>query len=309
MINYYKSLGGYYQISQPANGCWINVVNPSDHEIESITAQFSIPEDIVKDILDVEERPRIEYDEHWTLIITRIPIQGNGNLPFFTVPLGIFITTEHTISICLQENEILPSVEPSLYRGQKEAVKDVVNFVLNLFYKSGTIYMLYLKQIYQQLQATEAQLEQDVRNEHLKSLLKIEKSLVYFITALKGNEIVLLKFKNTRLIQLSESNEDLLEDATIEIKQALEMSEVYSNIQHSMRDTFSSVISNNLNLVMKQLTGISIILMIPTLVASFFGMNVINYLEKSQYAILYIIFGSAVFSYLGYLIFRRKEWF
>jgi magnesium transporter len=310
MIRFYKSLGGYFEISEPEKGCWVNVVNPSVKEISSLKESFKIPDDIFKDILDIDERPRIEFDDDWSLIIIRVPVQSqNNNVPFYTVPLGIFMTDNHTITICNNENEVLPSHEPSLYRGQYRNVGDTTNFILSLFNKSATIYLRYLKQINQQTSLIEKDLDKSIRNEHLNRLLKMEKCLVYFITSLKGNEIVLLRYKNSRRLVLNEVNEDLLEDATIENKQALEMAEVYSNIQSGMMETFASVISNNLNGVMKQLTSISIILMIPTLIASIYGMNVINYMEHMKYAFPIILVGSAVLAFFGILFFRRREWF
>lgn len=310
MIRFYKSLGGYFEISEPEKGCWVNVVNPSVKEISSLKESFKIPDDIFKDILDIDERPRIEFDDDWSLIIIRVPVQSqNNNVPFYTIPLGIFMTDNHTITICNNENEVLPSHEPSLYRGQYRNVGDTTNFILSLFNKSATIYLRYLKQINQQTSLIEKDLDKSIRNEHLNRLLKMEKCLVYFITSLKGNEIVLLRYKNSRRLVLNEINEDLLEDATIENKQALEMAEVYSNIQSGMMETFASVISNNLNSVMKQLTSISIILMIPTLIASIYGMNVKNYMEHMKYAFPIILVGSAVLASFGIFFFRRKEWF
>ncbi len=310
MIRFYKSLGGYIEISQPEKGCWVNVVNPSVKEISSLVETFQIPDDIFKDILDIDERPRIEFDTDWSLIIIRIPVQStNNNVPFYTVPLGVFIIKDCTITICNVENEILSSDKPSLYRGQYRKIDDTTNFVLNLFYKSATVYLGYLKQINQQTAIIEKDLDKSIKNEHLNRLLKMGKCLVYFITSLKGNEIVLLRYKISRRIAMNEINEDLLEDATIENRQALEMAEVYNNIQKGMMETFTSVISNNLNGVMKQLTSISIILMIPTLIASFYGMNVENYLEHIKYAFPVILLGSIFLASIGILIFRRKEWF
>lgn len=310
MIRFYKSLGGYIEISQPQKECWVNVVNPTLKEINFLQEKFKIPDDIFKDILDIDERPRIEFDEDWSLIIIRIPVQSsNNNIPFYTVPLGVFTSNDYTITICNVENEILPSEEPSLYRGQYKQINDATNFILNLFYKSASVYLRYLKYINQQTALIEKDLDKSIRNEHLNKLHKLEKCLVYFITSLKGNEIVLLRFKNSRHIAMNEINEDLLEDATIEIRQALEMAEVYNNIQNGMMETFSSVISNNLNGVMKQLTSISIILMIPTFIASIYGMNVKNYLEHMKFAFPLILVGSILLAYIGILIFRRKEWF
>jgi len=218
--------------------------------------------------------------------------------------------TEHiTVTLCSFENEVLLFDQPSLYRENRQQVTDVLNFILKLFLRSGNTYLRYLKQINQQTNMIEQDLEKSIRNKELNKLLKMEKCLVYFITSLKANEIVLAKLRNSKRATLSEINEDLLEDAFIENKQALDMAQIYSNIQSGMMDTFASVISNNLNIVMKQLASISIILMIPTLVASLYGMNVPNFMENSKLAfpaVLGISVGLAVF---GVILFRKRKWF
>lgn len=310
MIKYFKSLGGYIEISNPEKECWVNVTTPSSAELNFLNEKFNIPEDILQDILDIDERPRLEYDDDWSLIIIRIPVKNNNNsVPFSTIPLGIFITNNYTITVCSRDNEILPSIKPSLYRNPYNKVNDNINFIISLFHKSASIYLKYLKFINQQTTIIEKDLEKSVKNKELNKLLKMEKCLVYFITSLKSNEIVLAKFRNSKRMSLNEINEDFLEDASIEIRQALDMAQIYSDIQSGMMDAFASVISNNLNIVMKQLTSISIILMIPTLIASIYGMNVINYFENFKFAFPVILIGSITMSYLGIYFFRRKKWF
>ncbi len=306
----FRSLGGYHEIQSPVPGCWVNVVSPSDAEISRLQSEFHVPEDILHDVLDVDERPRLEFDDDWTLFILRIPIAiENNGVPYSTIPLGVFITTEHTLTICGTENEVLPYEQPSLYRGHYQQVNDSINFILKLFLHSAKVYLKYLKHLNQQAGLIETDLERSIRNRELNKLLKLEKSLVYFTTSLRANELLLAKFRNSRLLKLNEVNEDLLEDAIIENKQAAEMAQIYSDIQSGMMDAFASVISNNLNVVMKQLTSISIILMIPTLIASIYGMNVINYLENNKFAFPAILLGSAALAYVGVYLFRKKEWF
>jgi magnesium transporter len=310
MIKIFKSFGGYVELTKAEKGCWINITNPSQEEINNVKNAYGIPEDIVSDILDTDERPRIEYDEDWTLLIMRIPVANFSNgVPFYTVPLGIFLTENFTLTVCSVKNEILPSEQPSLYRDQFHHVTDVLNFILNLFLRSANIYLKYLKQINQQINIIEKDIEESIKNEELNKLLKMEKCLVYFITSLKSNEIVLTKLRNSRRNSLSEINEDLLEDAIIENKQALEMAQIYSDIQSGMMDAFASIISNNLNVVMKQLASISIILMIPTLVASLYGMNVPNFMESNKWAFPSVLIFSGIMSYVGILIFRKRKWF
>jgi magnesium transporter len=309
MIKIFKTFGGYTEIDEPQNGCWINITRPTQDEIKKLSDDFVLSGDLIKDILDQDERPRIEFDDQWTLIIFRIPVEiKNNGVPFHTVPLGIFITENFTLTLCLQDNEILPINRPSPLRDQYQQITDSINFILRLFLHSGNLYLRYLKQINQMTTMIEQDLEQSIKNKELNKLLKMEKCLVYFITSIKANEIVLAKLRNSKKIT-SEINEDLLEDALIENKQALEMAQIYSDIQSGMMDAFASVISNNLNVVMKQLTLISIILMIPTLIASIFGMNVPNSMENSAWAMPAIISGSLLLSFFGVILFRKRQWF
>jgi magnesium transporter len=309
MIKIFQTFGGYIEIDTPQKGCWINITNPVPDEIQRLTDDLKLPADIVKDILDQDERPRIEFDDDWTLIIVRIPVEAKHNgVPFHTIPLGIFMTSELTVTLCLQENEVLPVRQPSPFREQYRQISDNINFILRLILRSGNLYLHYLKQINQMTAQIEQDLEKSIKNKELNKLLKMEKCLVYFITSIKANEIVLAKLRNSKKIT-TEINEDLLEDASIENKQALEMAQIYSDIQSGMMDAFASVISNNLNVVMKQLTLISIILMIPTLIASIFGMNVPNYMENSLWALPSIIMGSLILSFFGVLLFRKRQWF
>jgi magnesium transporter len=309
MIKIFRSFGGYFEIPRAEKGCWVNVINPTDTEITRLKEEFIVPEDILLDILDADERPRLEYDDEWWLVIMRIPIPSVADgIPFYTVPLGVFIKPEYTVTICSAPNEVLPAEQPSLYREQFHQVNDNLNFILKLFLRSANVYLRYLKQLNQQTTLIEKDLEKSIRNQELNKLLKLEKCLVYFVTSLRSNEIVLNKLRNSKKSSLSEINEDLCEDALIENKQAIDMAQIYSDIQSSMMDAFASVISNNLNVVMKQLTSISIFLMIPTLIASLYGMNIPNFMENSVWAFPGVILLSVVASAFGVLMFRKKEW-
>ncbi len=309
MIKIFKTFCGYTEIPKIEKDCWINITEPTANEIHRLSEEFKIPSDIINDILDADERPRIEFEDDWSLIIMRIPIaNANNGVPFYTVPLGIFINKNFTLTLCLQNNEILPMEQLSLFREHYKELTDSINFILRLFLRCGNVYLKYLKQINQQTSLIEQDLEKSIKNKELNKLLKMEKCLVYFITSIKANEIVLLKLRNFKKIT-TELNEDLFEDAIIENKQALEMSQIYSDIQSGMMDAFASVISNNLNVVMKQLTSISIILMIPTVIASILGMNVPNFMENSTWAMPVIIIVSLLSSFVGVILFRKKEWF
>lgn len=310
MLRIFKSFGGYVEIPQAEKGCWINVVEPASEELERLQNEFQVPDDIIRDILDADERPRYETDDDWSLIIFRVPVEtANNGVPYATLPLGIIRISQVTITLCARQNEVLPFEQPALFRGQNHLIHDELNFILKLFLRSGSTYLGYLKQINQQTAQIEDELEKSIRNKELNKLLKMEKCLVYFITSLKANEIVLAKLRNSFKSKMGEVNEDLLEDAIIENKQALEMSQIYSDIQSGMMDAFASVISNNLNVVMKQLASISIILMIPTLIASLYGMNVPNHLENNAWAFVIILLFSALMAFLGIFIFRKRDLF
>ncbi len=309
MIKIFRSFGGYFEIPRAEKGCWINVINPTETEIDRLKEEFLIPGDVLLDILDADERPRLEYDDEWWLVIMRIPIPSvTDGIPFYTVPLGVFMKSEYTVTICSAPNEVLPAEQPSLYREQFHQVNDILNFILKLFLRSANVYLRYLKQLNQQTTLIEKDLEKSIRNQELNKLLKLEKCLVYFVTSLRSNEIVLTKLRNSKKSSISEINEDLYEDALIENKQAIDMAQIYSDIQSGMMDAFASVISNNLNVVMKQLTSISIFLMIPTLIASLYGMNIPNFMENSVWAFPGVILLSVIASAIGVLMFRKKEW-
>lgn len=309
MIKIFKTFGGYIEIPKIEKGCWINITNPGNEEIRRISEEFLIEKETILDILDTDERSRVEFDDNWSLVIMRIPIKTTNNgIPFHTVPLGIYLSENFTLTLCSYDNEILPIAQPSPFREQYRQITDAYNFILRLFLRSGTTYLRYLKEINQHTSSIEQDLEKSIKNRELNKLLKMEKCLVYFITSIKANEIVLAKLRNSKKIT-TEINEDLLEDALIENKQALEIAQIYSDIQSGMMDAFASVISNNLNVVLKQLTLISIILMIPTLIASIFGMNVPNFMENSFWALPGIIGFSLLLSFMGVYLFRKREWF
>ncbi|MFV0365411.1 MAG: magnesium transporter CorA family protein [Mangrovibacterium sp.] len=313
MIKIFKSFGGYIEIPQAEQDCWVNVVEPTPVEILKIQEDFGVPADLIQDILDVDERSRYEVDDDWELIILRIPIENpntENGVPYYTVPLGIINIGGMTITLCSTQNEVLPIEHAALFRGQsQQLIHDELNFIFKLFIRSGNTYLRYLKRINNQTTQIENDLERSIRNQELNRLLKMEKCLVFFTTSLKGNELVLARINNSFKKRLTELNEDLLEDAMIENRQALEMARMYSDIQSGRMEAFASVISNNMNTVMKQLTSVSIILMIPTLISSMYGMNVPNYLEGSNWAFPIIVIVSLLVALLSIYFFRKKDLF
>lgn len=312
MLNFYVSDAGgkLNQVDTIEKGCWINAINPSEQEIQFLVQKLDLDLDFIKDPLDDEERSRIEIEGEHTLIIVDIPIvahDDNGNTIFDTIPIGMIISSNTFVTICLSEN---PIFERFIYQKVKGFFTfKKTRFALQLLHTSSTYYLRYLKQINRKTNEIEAELHQSTRNQELFTMLNLEKSLVYFTTSLKANKIVMQKILKGNVLKMYEDDEDLLEDVIIENKQAIEMAEVYSNILSGMMNTFASVISNNLNIVMKFLTSITIILSIPTMVSSFFGMNVHIPLAKVPHAFPIVIGISALLSSTIAFIFWKKRYF
>jgi magnesium transporter len=266
-------------------------------KISYLTDIQRVPLDFITDILDIDERSRSEVEGRWLLIIIRIPVHSKqSGVPYYTIPLGVLISMNCIITICLTENDVLRDIF-LLPKYRYINLQNKVSFVLQL------------KDINRINNDIENELVKYAKNKELHYLLKMEKCLVYFVTSLKSNELLLYKLQRSRLVNNQEVDEDLMEDVITEYKQAIEISKIYSDIQAGMMDTFASVISNNVNIVMKQLTSVTIILMIPTLIASLYGMNVPNFLENNNNAFWIILAISSFITLLGVLFFRRRNWF
>ncbi|HOZ13634.1 MAG TPA: magnesium transporter CorA family protein [Tenuifilaceae bacterium] len=308
MKTYWKNGKGIVSCPQWEPNCWVSVEIPTDEEKRYLIDELGVPEAFYNDIEDVDERPRIEYDEGWFFILLRIPYKNSdSSIPYSTVPLGIIFKDDVFVSICFYQTEILPDFIQFTYR-KNITKRDNFDLVLRLMLSSSVWFLKYLKQINQSIKLAETQLERSIKNEDLQALLKIEKSLVFFTTSLKGNDILLHRIKNLRNYK-DTYDPELVEDVEIELRQAQETTNVYSDILSGMMDAYASVISNNLNIIMKQLTSISIILMIPTLIASLYGMNVPNGFENVRWGFWIILFVSFLFSMFGVVLFMRKRWF
>lgn len=290
------------------NNCWINVEAPTAEDLKYLTEDLKIPDSFLSDIQDVDERPRIETEDGWTLMILRIPFRDTGNdIPYITVPLGMIMKEHYFVTVCHYQTDMLPDFISYMKR-KNIAVDQNWDLLFRLFLSSSVWYLKYLKQLNNQTRAVEKELECSIRNEELQRLLKIEKSLVFFITSLRGNDNLLIKLKNLK-VQREQFDADLVEDVEIELRQAQDTARIYSDILSGTMDAFASVISNNLNVIMKRMTSISVILMIPTLIASLYGMNVHNSLEENSYGFVIIIFVSVIISALGFWVFKRRNWF
>jgi magnesium transporter len=307
MIKYWKYTNGLTRINDFEKDCFIIATGPSPDEINFLKDNYNIEEDIINDILDVDELSRLEIDDDRMLIIVRIPVHNSENgIPFTTIPLGFIVTNDYILSICQRKNDLLDYMTETRNGALSKANK--FDFLLSLFLKNSKTYTNYLKKINAQISLIEKDLERSTKNKELHKLLKMEKCLVYFTTSLHSNQLLWAKLNNSRYIKKDSFSEELMEDVIIENRQAIEMAKIYSDIQSGMMDAFASIISNNLNIVMKQLTIVTVILMIPTLIASLFGMNIKNGFEDNNMAFLGVLIASVLISLIAVLLIRSRKW-
>ncbi|WP_284651093.1 magnesium transporter CorA family protein [Flavobacterium terrisoli] len=308
MITLYKNENGLVKTDQLEKNCWINAVCPTKEDKKFLLDELQIPQAFYNDIEDIDERPRIEIENGWYLIVLRIPFKSDdAKLPFNTAPLGLIFKDDIFVSVSFYQTDILTDFV-NYTRKKKISIDNHFDLVLKLMLSASVWFLKYLKQINQRIKLAEDNLEKSIKNEELQALLQIEKCLVFFMTSIKGNDILFRRLKNLKEHR-DEFNEELLEDVEIELRQAEETTNIYSNILTGMMDAYASVISNNLNVIMKRLTSISIILMIPTLVASLYGMNVPNNLEDNHYGLPIVILISLLISVFGIFLFKKKNLF
>ncbi|WP_420974721.1 magnesium transporter CorA family protein [Bacillus thuringiensis] len=313
MLNIYLTdrNGKLQEIEEMQKGCWISVLHPTEEEIQYLVQTLNVDLDFIKDPLDDEERSRIEKEDNNTLIIVDIPTvrhDEEGNSIYDTIPIGMIVMPDCFVTICLEENPIFERFINQRIKGFYTFKK--TRFALQLLYTISTYYLRYLKQINRKTIDLEHQLNQSMKNKEIFTLLGLEKSLVYFTTSLKANKIVIQKLmRNSTFLKMYEDDQDLLEDVLIENKQAIEMAEIYSHILSGMMNTFSSVISNNLNSVMKLLTSITIILSLPTMVSSFFGMNVKVPFEGEAHGFVIVLIICVTLSFTLAFVFWKKRYF
>ena len=306
MRTYWNTTNGLKQINQWEPNCWIQLTCPTEEDQRFLEEKFNIPDYFLPDISDNDERARYEYDDGWMLIILRIPYvrEVRSRTPYTTVPLGIIHKRDVTITVCYHETNMMIDFV-SYQQKRNEGFTDYVDMIFRLFLSSAVWYLKRLKQINSLIEKSKRNLDKEVNNESLIGLSRLQDSLTYFITSIRGNENLLAKLKFK--LQVDELDADLIEDVNIEMSQARETSNIYSNIFESTMDTYSSIINNNMNTVMRTLTSVSIILMFPTLIASLFGMNLINGMEDSKFGFIIAIVVSIVISGMSWWIFRHKR--
>jgi magnesium transporter len=274
-VHIFKSLGrDIVQVDRIEPGTWINLVNPSQRVTARLASMLDIDVDVLNAALDEEERPRVSVEDNALLIIIDVPtIAKEGSLDLYTtIPLAMIVSSNWVVTVCLRGDTLLEDFSSGLVRGF--STDNPIRFLLQVMHRSATRYLKYLRSIDRTSHRIEEELHGSLKNKELIQLLKLEKSLVYFSTSLKSNEAVIERLVRLQSGKLNEVDQELLDDVIVEHKQALEMANIYSNILTGTMDAFASVISNNLNIVMKVLTSVTIVLAIPTMVASFFGMNV-----------------------------------
>lgn len=307
MLSYFKTVDG--RITPAAScepGCWINCVAPDDGEINSLISDFNIEPDFFRAAMDEEESSHIDNEDDNTLVIVDIPVveKDGRNITYTTMPLGVILTEKNVITVSIKDNAVVEEFANGVVKGVQTNLK--TRFVLYLMLRVASRYLQYLKQIDKISSFVENELRKSMKNSELLQLLDIEKSLVYFSSSLKGNEITLEKIMRGRVIRLYDEDQDLLEDVLIEVKQAIEMSNIHLNILSGTMDAFASVISNNLNIVMKILASITLLFSIPTVITGLYGMNVGNLPYPNFW---FPVALSALGMGVGYFLLKRKNMF
>lgn len=265
----------FKQIDTIEPGAWVHLLDPTEEELVLVRDTLKIEDEFIRAALDEEETVRIDAEDDQTLVLVDIPVVSaeRNSFMYTTLPMGVIITADNIVTVCLEETSILEDFWNKNVRGGFDTCKKT-RFLLQILYKNAGKYLQYLRQIDKASTQVENALHKSMKNSELIQMLRLEKSLVYFSTSLKSNEVVLEKMLKSKVIQRYPDDLDLLEDVIVENKQAIEMGTIYRDILSGTMDAFASVISNNLNIVMKVLTSITIILSIPTLFASLWGMNV-----------------------------------
>ena len=309
MISYWKCKDGFSEIHQWKSGCWIKVTNPTADELSLLSERFAVPTDFSHDAEDIEERPRIDHEDNWMLVFVRVPcknIDEDGTTQFSTAPMVFLIRDDVFITVNYYDTEVL---DDFIQWSKRRHINNCKKFdlLLSLMLSTSVWYLKYLKQMNVMMNSAELRLEKKMDNDELKRTMGIGKFLIYFITSLKGNMTVLARLKKRqRSLSL---DEDLLEDVEIETQQALDTASIYNDILERQQGTYSSIIGNNLNRIMKTLTVVTILLMIPTVIAGYYGMNVPNGLENWWFGFPLAIALSVVLMACGYFFIRHSKLF
>ena len=300
----------FEEIKEFKKGSWINLTNPSENEIKKVCEGVNIEEDFIRYALDIEEKARIDddEDENTILFVIDVPLieKNEENDLYVTMPLGmIVVRDDFFITVSLKRTSLIQSFEMGQVKNFATYKKS--RFILQMMYNNSSDFLKYLNRINKETEIAESVLKTSMKNKELLQLLSLEKGLVYFTTSLRSNEAVMERTLKIKNIKLYDEDEDILEDAIIENKQAIEMSKVYSDILTGTMDAYASIISNNLNGVMKFLTSITIILAIPTMIASYWGMNVKMPLQDNPFGFFIVVGGSIILGIIAMYWLKRKN--
>lgn len=305
--------GVFLRLEELEKDCWISLTAPSPRELETVAEATGVELDALKAALDDEERARIELEDNYHLILVDSPeiekemVDDTERNRYITMPLAIITAKDIVITVTLRETPILQYFKTGRIRDFFTYKK--TRFIMQVFYRVATVYLQYLRVINRESDSLEDKLKESQRNQEIMEMHELEKSLVYFTTAIRSNETVFEKLLRTEKVKRYPEDENLLEDVIIENRQALEMANIYSGILNSTMDTFSSVISNNLNVAMKTLATVTIVLSIPTMIASFYGMNVPLPGQNQPYGFLVVLGIAGLIASIVAIIFRKKDLF
>ena len=307
MRTYLSLEAGLSQLEEYTPKCWINIEFPDEDDLHFLTEELGVPSEFLADIADVDERPRTEKEDDWQLTILRIPLESNiQGLPYMTVPVGVITGKETTITVCYRKSQLIPDFISHIRR-KSISITSQADFITRMIYSSAVWFLKYLKLIYLEINRAEKELEESVRNEDLRRIMRLQKSLVYFSTSIRGNEAMLGRLRTAT--RAGEIDPDLVEDVSIELRQAYNTINIYTDICNSTMDALGSIISNNVNTIMKRMTSLQIVLTIPTMIASFYGMNVDVYIAEWHYSFIAIMIISVIISAIAFVLFKRIKWF
>ena len=307
MRSYWNTKNGIAPLDEWQPGCWVQVTCPVEDDVKFLTDQLHMPDYFITDVADADERARYDMDDGWLMIILRIPHLKsiNSRAPYTTIPLGVVLKGDVIVTICDQEARMMRDFINHQQR-RAEGFSDAADLVFRLFLSASVWYLKYLKQVNGLIEKAKRNLNEHIDNQDLVSLSRLQDSLTYFATSIRGNENLLSKLKFR--LPVDELDAELIEDVNIEMQQARETTSIYSNILDSTMDTYANVINNNMNRVMRLLTSLNMIIMFPTLIASLFGMNLINGMERWNWGFPLAILLSVLSTVAALWWFRRNKW-
>lgn len=309
MLAFYQTVGNkIVQVDTFTEGCWVNAVAPTQEEIAYLTESMHLDPDFVGAALDEEESSRVESEEDQTLVIIDTPystVEGEETLVYTTMPLGIIVTKSSLVTVCLKETVVIRDILRGAIKNLQTSMK--TRFLLSILLRVAQNFLGSLSHINRLSSRVQEELNKSMKNRELLQMMGLQKSLVYFSTSIKADEITLEKILRGRVIKLYEEDQDLLEDVLIEFKQAAEMSQIYSDILTGTMDAFASIISNNLNIVMKTLTIVTLLMSIPTMIFSFYGMNMLDLENYFPYTWFALVLSVVLVGVVGIIFWKKRK--